>query len=441
MILSYTAYRSVYWGRAASIQTRRWIYQTTGWTKVNESIPNDDNERLLALLGLALDSQEAAGSPPDLAEVDCWRRGELDEPRATEVRGDLLRSSRCHGMLKQLEREERALEAMQVEMQQERNTALLGLSLDAKVLPGIRPDLAEVDQYRRGELEAARAEEVRAYLLRDASVQEMLKQLEREEREIAEYDAQYQAVPVVAAETRAAVRERASSGTATGLLQKLTRLIMGEGDFGFGGALATGMAMLFVAVLGLQALQDPSLMEQVDEGYLRWSGSAEVDRAHWPWQRPDQTKALGLWEDPVAPAPEKLAFSVGVGAGLEQLTGQYDHWHPLIAQLPDKLPTCSGDDSECLERLEQLHAAGRWSVLLQLQCGQGGSVEASFWKEQFALVELFADRLSSLGRGAAPFAGYFARWPAGTDPQDSLCAGVPGLLDLGLVYLPSGTDK
>lgn len=402
---------------------------------MNESTSNHEHDRLIALLGLALDRGEPPGDPPDLAEVDQWRRGELDEPRALEVRIHLLRSPGSHALLRQLERDERELEALQKELQQEQHAALLGLALESGELPGSGPDLAEIDQWRRGELDELRAGEVQAYLLRDTNTREMLRRLEAEEREIIRFEEEFGRASTPDSVLKTA-KAKEPAEPREGLLQRLWHLLLGDGVFGFGGVMATGIAMLFLAVVGLRMLHDPALMELVDQGYGQWDYEYGADAGQWPWRRPDQTKAVDFWQDPVPPVPEKLAFSVGVRQGLEQLAGEDEKWSTLIAQLPWQIPGCKNvsDGVSCEKRLELLRASGRWSALLQLQCGRGERVEDSFWSMQMELVGRFGAELSAAGSEANPYAYYFSHWPKGKDQQDSLCAGVSGLLDLGIVY-------
>jgi hypothetical protein len=119
------------------------------------------------------------------------------------------------------------------------------------------------------------------------------------------------------------------------------------------------------------------------------------------------------------------AVRVGVRQGLAALVGDDPEWAASLAALPSALPECAPDSTSCPDVVEAVAATGRWATLLYWQCHAEPMPEA-FWQAQDRLRVALVTKLRSDARALALT---LQGWTGDSPPQSRLCRGAENFLD------------
>ncbi|MCV6590946.1 MAG: hypothetical protein OIF57_18285 [Marinobacterium sp.] len=388
------------------------------------SDPNESNRRIAAL-ALAMDSTAPSSARPDLLEIDLWRQGQLEEPRASEVMQWLTRDSACNSLLRQLENTDQALAGEAVAsaagVLAEREVASLSLALSGSALKGKRPDLLEIDLWRQGQLEASRASEVSAFIELDPICQGQLASLQQADQRLAEELAEAESAAESVLQPQPQPQPQLQLQQQPGLIQRLRDWLV---DSGYRSGMVAGTAATIVAVmLTLNTTGSSDLDAQLNSAYHPYSGLPSASRWLWQQQATDY-KAVGQWQDPAQPA--RQAFRIGLRQGLEALNQPGSDWLPIINSLPVS-SACQHSNGLCSKESQRLHRQlGRLSLLQQVQCMKKDTVSLSATD---GLRQSLQQQLAGL-QPISPFSQRLARW--NSDP-DQACSQVAQLINQGVV--------
>lgn len=232
--------------------------------------------------------------------------------------------------------------------------ALLALSAGLPPPVGKRPDLLEIELWRRNKLSKKRSAEVKSYVARDADCYQLWQDLLTSEQQL---NAEKQASRV-------------------SLWQRCQNWIIGDNKVWLGGGFAVATMALFVAVVGLKSFLNPGMMVGIGQDYEQFSSHPAASS----WHYKSHDKGIGF----AIPTPydkAKTAISVGIHSGLVELQNagklSENEWQNIIQQYPAQLPDCPDavETQQCQKQNAQLQDFGRWLALMQLDCGQTASVK------------------------------------------------------------------
>lgn len=256
-----------------------------------------------------------------------------------------------------------------------KDSAAAYIALDVMRNPpvGPKPDWAELQAYREGELDETRRAEVLSHIANDADVHQQWLDLSEADHWLANPQNQTE---------QNRVAEPSSSG---GLLARFAAWFTPVRTTLAGvGAMALAAIAIIPSLLQQTALTAPAQFDLSAERYL----AIATVRPEAPRVRP--TRSVGLVGPLTNHQIEKSYVLVGFRSVVQKTAKpESASWSIWLDNTPGDFPDCSTatDAAYCSEIAEDAQMLGQWSMLTWFVCNQEITLPAgdSFWKSQSAL--------------------------------------------------------
>lgn len=279
---------------------------------------------------------------------------------------------------------------------------------------GDRPSLLEIEQWRQGAMQGARADQVLSYVAHDEQCFAQWRDLCQEQRWLDQFEAQ-QTLDDQPHLAKAPSEQK--SGWLSGTIARI--------GTGFkpvwGGAIAAGLLALLVVPAMFRPADD-----SIAQTYLQQLGSAEnLLGAEFPPVLGRLTKAIQPLDNSSVNVA-KRQFQQGLAAVADKVDDSQDaRWSDWRETLPEAV-ICDGvATGDCSAQAMRNQALGSWSLVTALACGNS-QTDNNFWAQQAGVLnELVSEELAQ-----GHFLAQRLQQPLPTG-QQALCQLANGLLGQG----------